>query len=114
MALASVRVGWLWWHDVVNHTLAVWNAPRPLGWFPHTLLFFMRWIVTAPRPLAYWHMTLVLSLGSGLGIGLLLIRQLRLAARNTTVLQELKRKGREHLDRQGLLEGGVGIKAKRV
>lgn len=90
--------------QIVQHSMDTWYGPRPFGWAVHILTYTTIWTVWAPRLLAVWIMTFVLSLGTALGVSLLLHRQLRVARKGTTVLEEMRRK----LAAKSSLRSGAG------
>jgi ribosomal protein L40E len=90
--------------QIVQHSVDTWHGPRPFGWAVHILTYTTIWTVWAPRLLAVWIMTFVLSLGTTLGVSLLLHRQLKVARKGTTVLEEMRRK----LAAKSSLHSGAG------
>lgn len=90
--LLSLGFGWKMRLRILHHSLDVWNGPRPFGRAIHMLTYTAQWTLFAPRILAVWIMSFILSLGTALGVSLLLNRQLKVARKGTTVLEEMRRK----------------------
>jgi hypothetical protein len=94
-AVTCMMYGRHGWDHIVTQCIATWTCfaslPSPLN----LLTYSIRWTWGAPWRLSLWSAALVFSLSAGVGVALLLRRQLRVASAGSTVLQDLKRRRKE-------------------
>jgi hypothetical protein len=78
------------------------QAGNALVWPLRVAAYNMLWVLSAPRWLGACVAAGVVAAGALVGVGYLLLRQLRLVARGRTYLEDLRD---ERLRKQGLLDG---------
>ncbi|KAL4549484.1 hypothetical protein Ndes2526B_g04496 [Nannochloris sp. 'desiccata'] len=108
---AAAVMGWRNRVLIVKHTLATWHRPLLFNsLLLHALTFVWRWVLTTPLQLAGWALSFTLSFSTGVGVALLLHRQIKLKYRKSTVLGELQRR-RQELQAAMAGEGRTGLGA---
>ena len=111
-SLAGAVMAWKQQHAIFHHSFDTWYRPAQFGLPLHAATFAWRWVLFAPLKLSVWASTFMFAVSSGIGVALLLHRQLLLKARGSTVLGELQRRRRElHASETGV-PAAVDMKVK--
>jgi hypothetical protein len=89
--IASSVMGWRNRILIIRHTLVMWHRPLFLNsLLMHSVSLIWRWMLSAPLLLGGWALAFMLSFSTGIGVSLLLHRQLKLLNQGSSYLGELQ------------------------